>query len=324
MIETWMSPDALNDATCGGTFNTTEEGTIEDENLDLLSLDTELDFELFRTDINYTNSSNWNGMLYPLRLLRFSAFLWYQGEENEAYGSYCCNQSSYRCTQPALISDIRKKYNLPNLPFYITVLAASHDPIFREVQLLATKQLPYVNFSNALDLGDPTSPTQGHPRRKQEVGRRHMLIALKEIYNQTQTVANGPTIDLNIAPKVYRNTTTGNVTASFFMKYINGLHLNGTAACSACCTNGYSPFQYFDTATNYTVYASITTMDTTSGQLTINGVWSTSHPINFQLRYLFEKTPQCGLYNGKGGPDDYTAIIGEPVRLNVTISYDLA
>jgi len=267
-----------------------------------------------------TPTIGWNGMLYPLRLLPISAFLWYQGEENEAYSTYCTNQSSYCCTQPAFITDLRKKYNLPNLPVYITLLAASHDPLFREVQLLVATQLKYVNFSNALDLGDPTSPTQGHPRRKQEVGRRHSLIALKEIYHQTSIIANGPTIDLSINPKVFRNTTTGTVTTSLYLKFTNGLHTSGTAACSSCCTNGYSPFRYFDPKTNYTIFAPITSMDASSGAITLNGNWSTSHPNNFELRYLFESTPQCGLYNGKGGPDDYTAVIGEPVRLNVTIT----
>ena len=57
-------------------------------------------------------------MIYPLIKMRFTGAVWYQGEANAG------NPDSYACRFPAMITDWRKKMNLPDLGFFFVQLAA--------------------------------------------------------------------------------------------------------------------------------------------------------------------------------------------------------
>ena len=95
----------------------------------------------------------------------------YQGEANAG------NPASYACRFPAMITDWRQKFDLPELSFFFVQLAAytSDYSLIRQAQMAALK-LPLVGYGTAIDIGDPTSPEGNiHPRRKQEVGRRLSL-----------------------------------------------------------------------------------------------------------------------------------------------------
>jgi len=211
--------------------------------------------------------------------------------------------------------DIRKQWKELTLPFYLVLLAAGHTAEFREIQILPAYQLPYTFFSNALDLGDPNTTVPGHPRRKQEVGRRLSLIAQNLMYKQ-QVEYHGPT--LFKVSNISRISDT-QITCTILFNYTLGLHLNGTAACTSCCNPTHSPFKFFDPNTNFTVFANVTNLNANTGQVVITGSWNTTQSKLFQLYFLFEDTPQCGLYNGVGGADDHSALVGEPFRVNVTL-----
>jgi len=60
------------------------------------------------------NSTLWNAMLAPFARLNWAAFVFWQGTSNAYVAS---NAREYGCNQRALISDIRRKFNAPTLPF---------------------------------------------------------------------------------------------------------------------------------------------------------------------------------------------------------------
>lgn len=76
-VETFSSPDALADATCGGTVTAEEGETLayHDDKRRRLPGASQL----------------WNGMIYPIVHMRFAAAFWYQGEANAG------NPPSYAC-----------------------------------------------------------------------------------------------------------------------------------------------------------------------------------------------------------------------------------
>jgi sialate O-acetylesterase len=145
-IETLMSPDALEDDTCGGTAYARAD-TVADNSSLVPGLD----------------GSVWNGMIYPLLPMRFHGVVFYQGESNSLSGC----PSAYACMFPALVADWRSKFGLPDLFFDFVQLAAYgwHDYTHLRQAQLAALQLPNVGMATAVDLGDMKSPNGGiHPR----------------------------------------------------------------------------------------------------------------------------------------------------------------
>ena len=135
------------------------------------------------------------------------------GESNSLAGC----PSAYACLFPALISDWRAKFDLPDLSFLFVQLAAYgwHDYThLRQAQTNALQvqyrpglqlfaattiadkwvmQLPGVGMATAIDLGDMKSPNGGiHPRLKQEVGRRLALAARAVQYLEPGVQYEGP------------------------------------------------------------------------------------------------------------------------------------
>jgi hypothetical protein len=78
----------------------------------------------------------WFGTLAPLVLLRLSGVAWYQGEANDLgkKGAWV-GAESYKCHFPSMISQWRKSWGQPELPFYYVLLAAGHTAILREAQV---------------------------------------------------------------------------------------------------------------------------------------------------------------------------------------------
>jgi sialate O-acetylesterase len=122
-IEPFMSPDALNDKTCGGTKSTQHLNEQRDEQHDEQhdehgeQHDEQHDEHGEQRVHLGDDSSIWNGMIAPLTKMRFASILWYQGESNAKAGL------KYSCSFPAMVADWRLKFNSPKLPFYFVVLA---------------------------------------------------------------------------------------------------------------------------------------------------------------------------------------------------------
>ena len=210
-----------------------------------------------------------------------------------------------------MISDWRRKFDLPDLSFFYVELAAfsSDYSLIRAAQKAALK-LPKTGFATAIDLGDPTSP-QGsiHPRRKQEVGRRLALSCLKVQYGQASIVSEGPTVD-----KVEFGETDGSATIHFRPDTAQGLHFNGSAACSACCDQAPLELsvdgQSWQRAATFVVGA-----DGTSVVAKLN---ITSPIAAVGVRFDWEGYPQCALYNGArtSGPDSHDGIAATPFSVS--------
>ncbi|WP_448697492.1 sialate O-acetylesterase [Mucilaginibacter sp. AW1-3] len=125
----------------------------------------------------------YNTMISPLTNLSIKGVLWYQGEANwfRAY--------QYRELFPMMIADWRTKFNQGDFPFLYVQLAGYHrkqkqpetSSYWAEVREAQDKTLKVKNTGmvTAFDVGDSSNV---HPKNKQEVARRLVLLAEKNVY----------------------------------------------------------------------------------------------------------------------------------------------
>ncbi len=112
--------------------------------------------------------------------------LWYQGE-SDAH-----NVDLYAYNFTKLISSWRRLWN-ENVPFYFVQLSSIDRPswpYFRDMQRKVSLRIPNTFMAISGDVGDSLNV---HPTRKQPVGERLALLALKNSYHK-DIVANGPEI----------------------------------------------------------------------------------------------------------------------------------
>jgi sialate O-acetylesterase len=132
----------------------------------------------------------YNAMIHPLVPFAIRGAIWYQGESNHVEGKL------YTEKMKALIKGWRQLWNC-ELPFYYVQIAPYHygaeNPAvlaeFWEAQSAAL-EIPGTGMVVPNDIGNYKDI---HPKNKQEVGRRLALLALKNVYGQTDLVASGPT-----------------------------------------------------------------------------------------------------------------------------------
>jgi sialate O-acetylesterase len=141
--------------------------------------------------IQSTPTFLFNAMIHPLMNMRSRGVIWYQGETNveRAY--------QYRTLFPLLITDWRQGWNEGAFPFLFVQLANYNPPAaepgesnwaeLREAQLMALK-LKNTGMAVTIDIGEASDI---HPKNKQEVGNRLVLIAKKIAYGQN-VVYSGP------------------------------------------------------------------------------------------------------------------------------------
>jgi len=125
----------------------------------------------------------YNCMISPLTNLSIKGVLWYQGESNwfRAY--------QYRELFPMMIADWRSKFDQGDFPFVYVQLAGYHrkqkqpetSSYWAEVREAQDKTLKVKNTGmvTAFDVGDSSNV---HPKNKQEVARRLVLLAEKNVY----------------------------------------------------------------------------------------------------------------------------------------------
>lgn len=128
-----------------------------------------------------------NGMTIPISRAAVRGILFYQGENN----SFTVGWKPYPRTCPAVISDWRKVFGQPDLPFGIIQIAGwsnrrsmtydmnHHASIVREIQFLTWKRTKNTGLVATYD----TNTSGGiHPQRKLPVGERSARWALAEVY----------------------------------------------------------------------------------------------------------------------------------------------
>ena len=129
-----------------------------------------------------------NGMIHPLKPFSMRGVLWYQGENNAGSAA---DGVQYIEKKRAMISDWRKWFGDPDLPFYYVQLASwqkpSNDPAnaegwayFRDAQRRCLT-LPNTGMAVAIDIGDAEDI---HPKNKFDVGDRLARWALANQYGK--------------------------------------------------------------------------------------------------------------------------------------------
>jgi len=138
-----------------------------------------------------------NGSLLPIANITIRGILFYQGENN----SFGTSWKPFHRTFPAVISDWRKAFNDPEIPFGIVQIAGwsnrrsmqydmnHHCNVIREIQMDT-----WLNTANTglIVTYDTNSNGSIHPGRKSPVGERSARWALSEIYKIKRFGSNDP------------------------------------------------------------------------------------------------------------------------------------
>jgi sialate O-acetylesterase len=137
-----------------------------------------------------------NAMIAPLIPYTIKGVIWYQGEGN-AYNFEKAKQ--YYELFPTLIGDWRKHWGT-EFPFIFVQLAGFQEnkvepadypwARVREAQSKALS-LPFTGMATAIDIGEQKSI---HPKNKQDIAHRLVLVAEKIAYGE-QVVSSGPTFN---------------------------------------------------------------------------------------------------------------------------------
>jgi len=132
----------------------------------------------------------YNGMLAPLVPFGLRGALWYQGESN------CGDGPRYLDKMKALVAGWRSIWQQGDLAFYYVQITPNRYngllPLLLEAQAQAMC-IPHTGMAQSTDTCDPSDNYGGgHPRNKQEIGRRLALWALAQDYGRTNLVYSGP------------------------------------------------------------------------------------------------------------------------------------
>lgn len=187
----------------GGGFNDDPDGFYMESNGKKIIPGTEARMQVLHrkeqvvSGVSFASLQNqpavlFNTMIAPLLQATVRGVIWYQGESNA--GDY----TEYRKLFPALISNWRKRWAQPELPFLFVQLSSFNPAIkepaesnwagLREAQTYAL-QLPKTGMAVTIDVGDRQDI---HPKRKKEVGDRLAANAFHIVYGMKNETPSGP------------------------------------------------------------------------------------------------------------------------------------
>lgn len=161
-----------------------------------------------------------NGMVNPVIPYSLAGFLWYQGEANAHEASH------YARMLKSMVGDWRKRWELPEAPFFFVQLAnwqmQPSEPTtddwakLREAQTKAQDEISRAYMALAIDIGEAKDI---HPKNKQDVGKRLALWARRELWGE-DVCASGP---------VYQKHECSGSAIRLFFDHADGLHARGGA-----------------------------------------------------------------------------------------------
>ena len=134
-----------------------------------------------------------NGMISPIIPFQIRGVIWYQGENQRREGAL------YTEMTKAHVGPWRQLWGAPSMPYYLVQIAPFEYgegfgnlpplslPLFWEAQYAITREIPNTGIAGTTDIGDMDL----HPKKKEPVGRRLALQALKKTYGK-DVVADGP------------------------------------------------------------------------------------------------------------------------------------
>ncbi|MCC3153142.1 sialate O-acetylesterase [Hymenobacter sp. BT770] len=144
------------------------------------------------TTFQYQPGGLFNGMIAPVLPYAIKGVLWYQGESNTGHSQ------DYQALITGLITDWRKHFQQPNLPFLYAQLpnfmAVKPEPSESDWAALRDAQrrllaVPHTGMAVLIDAGEWNDI---HPLDKQTPGHRLALAAQKVAYGDAKVVASGP------------------------------------------------------------------------------------------------------------------------------------
>jgi len=152
----------------------------------------------------------------PILSLPVKGIIWYQGESN---AEEIDRVNEYRELLKLMISDYRKRWKQPDLPFYFVQLSSIERPLwppFRDEQRKMLNEIKNTGMAVSSDIGERNNV---HPTNKKAVGERLAKWALNRTYGRKEIIPSGPLPQ----KAVYKN---GQVIISFQYS-AGGLKING-------------------------------------------------------------------------------------------------
>ena len=224
-------------------------------------------------------SSLFNGMVHPCLAFPVKGVIWYQGCNNVG------RAEEYESLFQTLITDWRKQFHHPDMPFYFVQLAnyLERKPVqadspwaaLREAQSKAL-HLAHTGMVSNIDIGEANDI---HPKNKQEVARRLAAISLADTYGQ-KVPALAPVYDSYTVDK------DGKVNISFTIPAIGEKLMQNTDVKGFIIAG---PDHVFYPAKAYTEDDRVV-------------VYSHDVKVPVAVRYGWADNPECTLYTPSGLP----------------------
>lgn len=247
-----------------------------------------------------------NGMIAPLLRLRPAAVVWHQGEENAD------DAVDYRCMFQSMITEWRRRFAAPELPFVFVQLQPCGIPPDQRYAQAQALGLPATGMASCYDLGDPDPRNPHglcHSRYKPQCGAR-IALQLRRLLSSPSSpagwapnVTSGPVAEgCQLVPDSRsRSRVSIQVNVSFGV----GMHWNGTTQCSTCCgTVAYPMRVLVSSGTWKYVNPGDVSFSPDGRSMLIQGRWAPGwgpfEPL--EIRYAWEDFPQCAIYNSAGLP----------------------
>jgi sialate O-acetylesterase len=231
-------------------------------------------------------SNLFNSKIAPLTRFPIKGVIWYQGESNAGFAWM------YRYLFPVMINSWRDAWGQGNFPFLFVQLA-NFGPVkpepsesawaeLREAQQMSTR-LPKTGMAVTIDIGEANDI---HPKNKQEVARRLVLLVHKIAYDKTKDekyVFCGPVWDTQ--PYAVQN---GGITLGF---YQTG---------SGLATRGGGPVKGFAiSGRDHKWHWADAVIEEDGKHVRVS---SKEVPKPFVVRYAWADSPEANLINKEGLP----------------------
>jgi sialate O-acetylesterase len=213
-------------------------------------------------------------MIAPLTPFPIRGVIWYQGESNSAVERY----AMYARTFQTMITDWRRRWNNPDMPFlYVQIANYKSTGLedwaqIREAQL-QTLELKNTAMAVTIDIGNPDDV---HPTNKLDVGKRLALAARAIVYGEPVEFS-GP---------IYRRTTREGNQLRVWFDHAAGLKAKGAEMTSWEIAGADGKY--------FRAQARI------DGSTVLVSSPDLQNPES--VRYGWANSPECNLYNGDGLP----------------------
>ena len=225
----------------------------------------------------WTPGGLYNAMIAPITPYAIRGAIWYQGENN----AHRAQGYLYRSLFPVLIHDWREQWGLGSFPFLFVQLAnfretppQSQWPELREAQLM-TLNLRNTAMAVTVDIGNPVDI---HPINKQDVGERLALGARRVAYGES-VVYSGP---------LYRQLTREGDRLRVWFDHVGG----GLSSKDGGDLKGFVVSEDDRQFVASSARVEGSTVVVSSPQV--------ANPV--AVRYGWEDSPICNLYNAEGLP----------------------